>query len=71
MLLGSGRLVLHPSDERRAIVLDNVFFVNQKEARLTKLLGIAAGRGQNNAGRQRGLVPPAGARAVKSRNLPE
>jgi hypothetical protein len=39
MLLGSGRLVLHPSDERRAIVLDNVFFVNHKEARLTKLLG--------------------------------
>jgi hypothetical protein len=39
MLLGSGRLVLHPSDERRAIVLDNVFFVNQKEAKLTKLLG--------------------------------
>jgi hypothetical protein len=39
MLLGSGRLVLHPSDERRAIVLDNVFFVNHKEAKLTKLLG--------------------------------
>jgi hypothetical protein len=39
MLLGAGRLVLHPSEERRAIVLDNVFFVNHKEARLTKLLG--------------------------------
>lgn len=39
MLLGSGRLVLHPSEERRAIVLDNVFFVNHKEAQLTKLLG--------------------------------
>jgi hypothetical protein len=39
LLLGSGRLVLHPSDERRAIVLDNVFFVNRKEAELTKLLG--------------------------------
>ncbi len=39
MLLGSGRLVLHPSDERRAIVLDNVFFVSHKEAQLTKLLG--------------------------------
>lgn len=39
MLLGSGRLVLHPSEERRAIVLDNVFFVNRKEAALTKLLG--------------------------------
>jgi hypothetical protein len=39
LLLGSGRLVLHPSDERRAIVLDNVFFVNRKEAELTRLLG--------------------------------
>jgi hypothetical protein len=39
LLLGSGRLVLHPSEERRAIVLDNVFFVNRKEAQLTKLLG--------------------------------
>lgn len=39
LLLGSGRLVLHPSDERRAVVLDNVFFVNRKEAELTKLLG--------------------------------
>jgi hypothetical protein len=39
LLLGSGRLVLHPSDERRAVVLDNVFFVNRKEAQLTKLLG--------------------------------
>jgi hypothetical protein len=39
MLLGAGRLVLHPSEERRAIVLDNVFFVNHKEAQLTKLLG--------------------------------
>jgi len=39
LLLGSGRLVLHPSEERRAIVLDNVFFVNRKEAQLTRLLG--------------------------------
>lgn len=39
LLLGSGRLVLHPSEERRAIVLDNVFFINRKEAQLTKLLG--------------------------------
>jgi hypothetical protein len=39
LLAGSGRLVLHPSDERRAVVLDNVFFVNRKEAQLTKLLG--------------------------------
>jgi hypothetical protein len=39
MLLGAGRLVLHPSEDRRAIVLDNIFFVNHKEAKLTKLLG--------------------------------
>jgi hypothetical protein len=39
LLLGSGRLVLHPSEERRAIVLDNVFFVDRKEAALTKMLG--------------------------------
>jgi len=38
-LLGSGRLILHPSDERRAIVLDNVFFINSKEKAVTKLLG--------------------------------
>lgn len=38
LLLGSGRLVLHPSDERRAIVLENVFFINKKEAELTKML---------------------------------
>jgi hypothetical protein len=39
LLLRSGRLVLHPSDERRAIVLDNVFFINQKEAELIRMLG--------------------------------
>jgi hypothetical protein len=39
MLLGSGRLILQPSSEPRAIVLDNVFFISQKEAAITKLLG--------------------------------
>ena len=39
ILLRSGRLVLHPSQERRAIVLENVFFINQKEERITKMLG--------------------------------
>jgi hypothetical protein len=39
MLLGSGRLILHPSNEPRAIVLDNVLFISQKEQRITKLLG--------------------------------
>ncbi|WP_437226383.1 hypothetical protein SH661x_004556 [Planctomicrobium sp. SH661] len=39
VLLRSGRLILHPSNERRAIVLDNVFFINKKEEAITKLLG--------------------------------
>jgi len=39
VLLRSGRLILHPSSERRAIVLDNVFFINRKEEAITKLLG--------------------------------
>lgn len=38
LLLGSGRLILHPSQERRAIVLENVFFINQKEEQLTRML---------------------------------
>lgn len=39
MLLGAGRLILHPSTEKRAIVLDNVLFVGSKERQLTKTLG--------------------------------
>ncbi|MEZ6124488.1 MAG: hypothetical protein R3C49_15120 [Planctomycetaceae bacterium] len=39
LLLRSGRLILHPSQERRAIVLENVFFINQKEERITQMLG--------------------------------
>lgn len=39
LLLRSGRLILHPSNERRAIVLDNVFFINSKEESITKMLG--------------------------------
>jgi hypothetical protein len=39
LLLRSGRLILHPSDERRAIVLENVLGINRKEAILTKMLG--------------------------------
>jgi hypothetical protein len=38
-LLGSGRLVLHPSNEPRAFVLDNVPFITKKEAQITKMLG--------------------------------
>jgi hypothetical protein len=39
LLLRSGRLILHPSDERRAIVLENVLGINRKEAILTRMLG--------------------------------
>ncbi len=39
LLLRSGRLILHPSNERRAIVLDNVFFINRKESQITRMLG--------------------------------
>lgn len=39
MLLGSGRLILHPSTEKRSIVLDNVLFVSSKEKQMTKMLG--------------------------------
>jgi hypothetical protein len=39
VLLRSGRLILHPSSERRAVVLDNIFFINRKEEAITKLLG--------------------------------
>ena len=39
LLLGSGRLILHPSNERRAIVLENVFFIGGKEQAITKMLG--------------------------------
>ncbi len=38
-LLRSGRLILHARHESRAIVLDNVLFINNKEQRLTKMLG--------------------------------
>ena len=39
LLLRAGRLILHPSNERRAIVLENVFFINRKEQQITKMLG--------------------------------
>lgn len=38
-LLKSGRLILHPSNERRAIILDNVPFIGHKEAAITRMLG--------------------------------
>lgn len=39
ILLGSGRLIIHPSNERRTIVLENVFFISRKEKLITKMLG--------------------------------
>ena len=39
MLMGAGRLILQPSGERKAIVLDNVLWISQKEKEITKLLG--------------------------------
>ncbi len=37
-LCGAGRLILHPSNERRAIVLDNVTGITRKEQQITRLL---------------------------------
>ena len=39
MLLGAGRLILHPTTEKRAIVLDNILHVSEKEKQLTRMLG--------------------------------
>jgi hypothetical protein len=38
LLLGAGRLVLHVTEERKALVLDNVLFINSKEEALKKLM---------------------------------
>jgi hypothetical protein len=38
-LLRAGRLILHPSSEPRAIVLENVMRIKTKEAQLMKMLG--------------------------------
>lgn len=39
LLLRSGRLILQPSNERRAIILDNVPQINDKEEAITRMLG--------------------------------
>lgn len=39
MLLGSGRLILQPTGERRDIILENVLFINRKEKAITQMLG--------------------------------
>ena len=39
LLLQSGRLIMHPSNERRAIIIDNVPFISRKESEITRMLG--------------------------------
>jgi hypothetical protein len=39
LLLRSGRLILHPSNERRAVILENVLFIDKKEKAITAMLG--------------------------------
>ncbi len=39
MLLKSGRLIIHPSNEPHTYVLDNVLNINAKESAITKMLG--------------------------------
>lgn len=39
ILLRSGRLIIHCSNERRAIVLENVLCINSKEDLITRMLG--------------------------------
>ena len=39
LLLGSGRLIVQLNSERKAIVLDNILFISQKERLITKMLG--------------------------------
>jgi hypothetical protein len=43
-------LILQPSGEPRAIILDNVLFIESKEARLTQLLGALQVQMQDPAG---------------------
>jgi hypothetical protein len=38
LFLGAGRLVLHVTEERKAIVLDNVLFIGAKESALKRLM---------------------------------
>ena len=38
MFLGAGRLVLHPQNEQKSIVLENVLFINRVESELKKLM---------------------------------
>ncbi len=50
LLLGSGRLILHPSNEPRAIVLENIAWISKKEKAITKLLGTLQVRVRQTSG---------------------
>lgn len=39
LLMGAGRLILQPSGDRKAIILENVPMISKKEKEVTKLLG--------------------------------
>jgi hypothetical protein len=39
LLLGSGKLIIHPSNEPRAFVLETVLGISKKEVAITKMLG--------------------------------
>ena len=39
LLLGSGRLIIHPSNEPRAFILETVLRIDKKEQAITKMLG--------------------------------
>jgi len=50
VLLRSGRLILHPSNEPRAFVLENVLFINKKEEQITQMLGSLSVRVRSDEG---------------------
>jgi hypothetical protein len=59
MLLRSGRLILHPSNEPRAFVLDNVLFIDRKETNITKMLGALQVQVRDDSPRLKSVDGPA------------
>jgi len=53
-LMRSGRLILQPSQERRAIILDNVPFIDQKEDSITRMLGALQVKLREDSGQPNG-----------------
>lgn len=51
LLLQSGRLILHPSGEPRAIILDNVPFISRKETAIMGMLGALQVQVRTSTGR--------------------